>query len=684
MSSRIVGIDLGTSNSCVAIVEGGKARALGDEGRRTIPSCLGFARGKEVVGEAARRLATTDPHNTVVAAKRILGHSYDSPEVQKARERMPYAIRPSPLGSVLLEVGGRELTPVQVSARVLQKVKQVAEQALGGESVDKAVISVPAHFNDVQRKATKLAAEYAGLEVVRLINEPTAAAFAYGYRRAEDLTLAVYDLGGGTFDITVMTAKGDTFQVDATDGDSYLGGEDFDHAISDWLIAEFQAEHGHDLRGDEAARLRVKEAAERAKRELSEVPEAQIELPFLAQLPDGSRPHFARRLGRDKLEELVRPLVDRSLELCKRCLENASLQREDVSEVLLVGGMTRMPFVRNAVKQFFGKEPRRDINPDEAVALGAALFAYSISSGDLREEALEAAEEAYEVAYRQTAVARRVLAEVERLRPAELGSRKVGDRLQELLDQAELEIESQASLPELRGAELPAAVDKLKDELLEIEKRAAEVMRRAQAEAVAEPQPDATDATLGSDATPLPFDREAVFETARERIAERVAAAQEASEAAESRLEEADEHGRARKVDLIDVTSHALGIAAAADVMSVLVPKNTRIPARLVRKFTTHQDGQTEVEIRVFQGPYARATENHGLGSFVLEHIAPAPRMQPKIDVAFELDASGMLSVSAADTLTGRQQSMRIEAPVALRQEESAESVLAEGDEQFG
>jgi molecular chaperone DnaK len=344
--------------------------------------------------------------------------------------------------------------------------------------------------------------------------------------------------------------------------------------------------------------------------------------------------------------------------------------------------MTRMPFVRSAVKEFFGKEPRRDINPDEAVALGAALFAYSISSGDLRDEALEAAEEAYEVAYRQTAVARRVLDGVERLRPAELASKQGPDRLQELLDQAELEIESHASLPELRAAELPAAVDKLKDELLEIERRAAELMRKSGLEPAE--TGESADPTLGSDGTPLPFDREALFETARERIAERVALAQDASEKVESRLEEAEEHGRARKVDLIDVTSHALGIAAAADVMSVLVPKNTRIPARHVRNFTTHQDGQTEVEIRVFQGPYSRASENHGLGSFVLEHIPPAARMQPKIEVAFELDASGMLAVSASDKLTGRQQSMRIEAPVALRQEESAESVVSERDEQFG
>ncbi len=264
MSQWILGIDLGTVNSCVAVVqEDGRAVMLSEDSRTTIPSCLAFQRGKEIVGHAAKRQAVTDPQSTISAAKRLLGHSYDSPEVQAALERAPYPIRPSPLGSVLIEVEGRELTPIQVSARILQQVREVAEKALE-EPTTKAVISVPAHFTDVQRKATKLAAEYAGLEVLRLINEPTAAAFAYGYRKATDFKLAVYDLGGGTFDITVMTAEGDNFRVDATDGDSYLGGEDFDNAILEWLIEEFKNEHDHDPSGDEAARRRLLEAAEKA------------------------------------------------------------------------------------------------------------------------------------------------------------------------------------------------------------------------------------------------------------------------------------------------------------------------------------------------------------------------------------------------------------------------------------
>ncbi len=270
MSQWILGIDLGTVNSCVAVVKDGRAVMLSDDSRTTIPSCLAFQRGQEIVGHAAKRHGATDPQNTISAAKRLLGHSFDSPEVQDALERTSYPIRPSPLGSVLIEVDGRELTPIQVSASILQRLREVAELALE-EPATKAVISVPAHFTDVQRKATKLAGEYAGLEVLRLINEPTAAAFAYGYRKATDFKLAVYDLGGGTFDITVMTAEGDCFRVDATDGDSYLGGEDFDNAILEWLIEEFKSEHGHDPSGDESARGRLIEAAEKAKIELSEL-----------------------------------------------------------------------------------------------------------------------------------------------------------------------------------------------------------------------------------------------------------------------------------------------------------------------------------------------------------------------------------------------------------------------------
>jgi molecular chaperone DnaK (HSP70) len=666
VGSRIVGIDLGTSNSVVAAVEDGRAVALSDEGRRTIPSCLGFQRGKEVVGEAARRLAVTDPHNTVVAAKRILGHAYDSPVVERARERMAYPIKPSPLGSVLIEVAGRELTPVQVAARVLGKIKQVAEQALG-ESIEKAVVSVPAHFNDVQRKATKMAAEYAGLEVVRLINEPTAAAFAYGYRRGENFTLAVYDLGGGTFDVTVMTARGDTFEVDATDGDSYLGGEDFDHAITDWLQSEFRTEFRHDLAADEGARLRLKEAAEQAKRELSERPETQIELQFLTQLPDGSRPTFTRRLTREKLDALTRPLVERTIEMCKRCLQSANLQRDDVNEILLVGGQTRMPLVREMVKEFFGKEPRRDINPDEAVALGAALFAYSLNADDLKREAIEAAEEAYAVAIRQTSVARRVLADVERLRPQEFGRKQLGDKLQLLLDEAEREIATAESITPPATNDLPAAVSRLRDELLGIERKAEELISWSAVQS-RDGDDDTTPTNLGE---------------AQERLGRQVAQAQAASEQAQSRLDEAKEHGRARKVDLIDVTSHALGVAAAQDLFRIVIAKNTKIPAEQVRSFTTQQDGQTEVEIRVHQGPYARASENHGLGSFILEGIPAARRLEPKIDVTFRIDENGILAVTARDSATGHEQGIRIESPLALRQDESSE-IVEEPEQQFG
>ena len=323
MSNRILGIDLGTVNSCVAIVEGGRAIVLSDDSRRTIPSCLALQRDKELVGHVARRQEVSEPLSTVSSVKRILGHRFDSPEVQTMLARVPYTINPRPVGSVLLEVGGRELTPVQISARILQRIREVAENALG-EPVAKAVISVPAHFTDVQRKATKLAAEYAGIEVVRLINEPTAAAFAYGYRKGEDCKLAVYDLGGGTFDITVMTAQGDCFRVDGTDGDSFLGGEDVDRLLVDWLIEAFEREYGHDLRGNRVAALRLKEVAEKAKIDLSTVEETQIELPFLAQLDDGSRPLFSCTLTREKLEELARPLLDKTLELCERYWVNGN------------------------------------------------------------------------------------------------------------------------------------------------------------------------------------------------------------------------------------------------------------------------------------------------------------------------------------------------------------------------
>ena len=338
---------------------------------------------------------------------------------------------------MLFEVEGAELTPVQVSAKILARVREVAEKNLG-EPVKQAVISVPAHFNDVQRKATKLAAEYAGLEVLRLINEPTAAAFAYGYKKHKDFTLAVYDLGGGTFDVTIMRARGDTFEVVATDGDSYLGGEDFDYAIAEWLEARVRRPStAATCRSDTTARLRLKEAAEKAKVELSDVESTKIALAFLTRLPDGTRPNFERVLTRAKLEELCQPLVERTLQLCERCIQTARVVKGEIGEVLLVGGQSRMLAVREGVKKFFAKEPRRDINPDEVVALGAALYAYSLTADTLKEEAVEAADEAYEVALRETAVARKILNEVEQIRAKPLDDQGLAARLASLLKATE-------------------------------------------------------------------------------------------------------------------------------------------------------------------------------------------------------------------------------------------------------
>src|SRR5262245_9475134 len=433
---RAIGIDLGTLNSCVAVVQDGKGVVLADEARTTIPSCVAMQNGKELVGAAAKRVAVTAPQSTILAVKRLIGHPFDSDEVRKAAARLPYPLKASPLGSVLFEVEGAELTPVQVSAKILARVREVAEKNLG-EPVKQAVISVPAHFNDVQRKATKLAAEYAGLEVLRLINEPTAAAFAYGYKKHKDFTLAVYDLGGGTFDVTIMRARGDTFEVIATDGDSYLGGEDFDYAIAEWLEKEFEKDHGRDLSGDPAARLRLKEAAEKAKVELSDVERTNIQLPFLTRMPDGSRPNFERALTRQKLSELCKPLVDRTLTLCERCITTARVVKGEIGEVLLVGGQSRMLSVREGVKKFFAKEPRRDINPDEVVAMGAALYAYSLTADNLKEEAVDAADDAYAVALRETAVARKILNEVEQIRAKPLDDQGLAARLTALLKATE-------------------------------------------------------------------------------------------------------------------------------------------------------------------------------------------------------------------------------------------------------
>jgi len=739
VAGPVVGIDLGTLNSCVAVVKDGKAVVLADEARTTIPSCVAIHQGRELVGAAAKRHAVTSPQSTVIAVKRLIGHPFDCAEVRAAAARLPYPLAASPLGSVLLQVEGAELTPVQVSSKILQRVREVAEKALG-QPVKQAVISVPAHFNDVQRKATKLAAEYAGLEVLRLINEPTAAAFAYGYKKHKDFTLAVYDLGGGTFDVTVMRARGDTFEVVATDGDSYLGGEDFDYAIAEWLEREFKSEHGSDLAREPAARLRLKEAAEKAKIELADAEVARIDLPFLARLPDGNQANFSRTLSRKQLNDLCKPLVARTLELCERCLSTARISRGEIGEVLLVGGQSRMLAVRDAVKKFFDKEPRRDINPDEVVAVGAALYAYSLSADKLQRAAVDAAEDAYEVALRQTEVARKIVREVEELRARPLDDQGLAARLQTLLQATEADgslppefkepdpdpntlgpitfgvtppeeddsppildathsrgplvpppraparparVESPApdEKPKRKSGganlgsklgrssvdddDLPTAVKGLKDELLQLDYRAAELIDR-----LAQELHDGKASEL--------------LDAAKERLNDSLLNAKGASDEVVEQLKTAGEHKKARRVNLRDVTSLPVGIATAGGLFTVLIDQNVVVPAELQRVFTTNQDGQAEVEIRVFQGRSKAIGENQLLGSFILEGIAPARRMEPKIEVAFRIDESGILAVRARDAESGAQQGIRIEDPLGLQQVEASPGAETEADAELG
>ncbi len=716
MAGPVVGIDLGTLNSCVAVVKDGKAVVLADEARTTTPSCVAIHQGRELVGAAAKRHSVTSPQSTVIAVKRLIGHTFESNEVRAAAARLPYKLSPSPLGGVLLEVGGAQLTPVEVSAKILQRVKEVAERALG-EPVSQAVISVPAHFNDVQRKATKLAAEYAGLEVLRLINEPTAAAFAYGYKKHKDFTLAVYDLGGGTFDVTVMRARGNTFEVIATDGDSYLGGEDFDYAIAEWLEQQFKKAHGTDLSAEPAARLRLKEAAEKAKIELAAAEVANIDLPFLAKLASGEQVNFTCALSRKQMEALCQPLIARTLELCERGLSTARISRGEVGEVLLVGGQSRMLAVREAVKDFFSKEPRRDINPDEVVAVGAALFAYSLSADALQQEAHDAAEDAFEVALRQTEVARKIVKEVEELRARPLDDRGLAARLQTLLQATEADgtlppefeetdpgtlgpitfgvsepeeddsprildnTHAQIAKPAAKPApkrsaitlknrpsssaedeeDLPTAVKGLKDELLQLDYKAAELIEQLAL--------DLNNRDGGGDG-----EASKLIEVAKERLNESIAGAKGASDEALQQIKTATEHKRARRVNLRDVTSLPLGIATAGDLFTVLIDQNVVVPSQLQRIFTTNQDGQAEVEIRVFQGRGKTVSDNQLLGSFILEGIAPVRRMEPKIEVAFRIDENGILAVTARDAESGLQQGIRIEDPLGLQQVEPGPS----------